>query len=218
MVKNLVGMIFIVSVILLGGCQVNSENHHTKIPSVVKPEELPDVRAFEDEFTRKFLQSTEETRLGFYPFLSGTGKFKMDFPAEGVVAERGYSKEGDWFETFLIGVAQMEIESSIDIKYMPDNQGEETVALDMITASFGKDLDFDRTELEGRNVYAAPFTLENSNFGYAAYIQNTMSEGGIYIFYLSSCMIEEKKCSVIMEEESLAIRDWLNTIEFINES
>ena len=36
--------------------------------SEMNPEDLPDVRAFEDEFTRGILQSTEETRSGYYPF------------------------------------------------------------------------------------------------------------------------------------------------------
>lgn len=214
-VKNWLHAILMISIILVGGCQVNNEDQ-TKKPSEMNPEELPDVRAFEDEFTRGFLQSTEETRPGYYPFLSRTRKYEMDFPAGGIVGQRGYSREKDRFESFIIGVAQNEIESSIDIKYMPDNQGEEIVALDMLTASFGRDLDFEKSELEGRNIYFSPFTLENGDFGYAAYIQNTINTGGLYIFYLSGCTTEEK-CSEVKEEEQSAIMNWLNTIEFTNE-
>ncbi|WP_249870812.1 hypothetical protein [Oceanobacillus saliphilus] len=190
----------------------------TKKPSEMSPDELPGVRAFEDEFTRGFLQSTEETRPGYYPFLSGTGKYEMDFPAGGVVGDKGYSKEGERFESFIIGVDKSLIESSIDMKYMPDKQGYENVVLDMLSTSMDKDLEFEKAELADRELYFAPFKLENGDFGYVAFIQNTVDIGGIHIFYLSGCTTEEENCSEIIEEEESTIMNWLKTIEFINES
>ena len=196
---------------------MNNEDQ-TKKPSEMNPDELPDGRAFEDEFTRGFLESTEETRPGYYPFLSGTGKYEMDFPSGGVVGNRGYSKEDERFESFAIGVGKTHIESSIDIKYMPDKKGNEIVVLNMLSTSFGKDLDFEKTELKGRDLYFAPFTIENGDFGYVAYIQNTVDIGGVQIFHLSGCTAKEKSCSDVIEDENLNTINWLKTIEFINES
>src|SRR5699024_1268974 len=88
----------IVLIILLGGCQMDKDETSTN-PSEIDKENLPDVHAFEDEFTRKFLQSTEETEEGFYPFLSKTKKYKMDFPGGGVIDDRAFSiNEKDYEE------------------------------------------------------------------------------------------------------------------------
>src|SRR5699024_12227911 len=82
-------------------------------------EDLPDVRAFQDEFTRGFLQSTEETRPGYYPFLSGTELFTMDFPGEGAISEKAYALKGNEYEGLSIGVGNenSNITASINITY-----------------------------------------------------------------------------------------------------
>ncbi|MEI3598509.1 hypothetical protein [Oceanobacillus sp. MO10714A] len=195
-----------------------TNEEQTKKPSEMNSDELPDGAAFEDEFTRGFLQSTEETRPGYYPFLSGTGKYEMDFPIGGIIGEIGYSKENERFESFIIGVDHSDFESSIDFKYMPDEKGNEQLILETLSTSIDKKLDFENLELEGRTLYFAPFKLENDDFGYVAYIQNATDTGGIHIFYQSDCIAEEAKCSRLREEENSNIIDWLKTIEFINES
>ena len=87
-------LILIFLMILLGGCQIGKEVK----PSEMHPNDLPDERAFEDEFTRDFIQSVDETRPGYYPFLSKTGKYKMDFPAGGDIIKRAYSINNDSYE------------------------------------------------------------------------------------------------------------------------
>ena len=44
-----------VLIILLGGCQVDKDETSTN-PSEIDKEDLPEVRAFNDSFTREFLQ------------------------------------------------------------------------------------------------------------------------------------------------------------------
>src|SRR5690625_3949211 len=92
-----------VLIILLGGCQVDKDETSTN-PTEIDKEDLPDVHAFEDEFTRKFLQSTEETEEGFYPFLSKTKRYKMDFPAGGVIDDRMYSVKENVHEEVTISI------------------------------------------------------------------------------------------------------------------
>src|SRR5690625_7276960 len=72
--------------------------------------DLPEVRAFQDDFTRSFLHSTEETRPGYYPFLSGTEAFKLDFPAEGKLGEKSYNIREKNYEAIMIGVGSPESE------------------------------------------------------------------------------------------------------------
>jgi len=99
-----IGILFMVLIIiLLGGCQVDKDETSTN-PSEIAKEDLPDVHAFNDTFTRDFLQSTEETEEGFYPFLSKTKKYKMDFPAGGVIDNRMYSVKENVHEEVTISI------------------------------------------------------------------------------------------------------------------
>lgn len=50
---------------------MGKENEKDIKPSEMKAEDLPDVRALQDEFTRSFIESTEEVEPGYYSFLSG---------------------------------------------------------------------------------------------------------------------------------------------------
>lgn len=78
MVKNWISMIFIISIILLSGCQVNSEGQLSK-SSEMAPDELPDVRAFEDEFTREFFNQRKKQDLDIIRFFLGLGNMRWTF-------------------------------------------------------------------------------------------------------------------------------------------
>ncbi|GAB3804256.1 hypothetical protein GCM10028868_31740 [Virgibacillus kimchii] len=186
-------------------------------PADMDPEELPDLRAFQDEFTREFLQSTEETRDGYYPFLSGTGRYEMDFPGGGIIGERGYSKEDKRFESFIIGVDNNALETSIDFKYLPEKVGNEEIVLNQLSASFGSELDFKKHETENKTIYISHFETKDY-FGYVAYIQNRKDIGGVQVSTHSNCNGDEELCADLEEQEKENVIEWLNNINFISES
>jgi hypothetical protein len=102
-------ILFILCLLLIGGCGGMEQNNQGEA-STVKPSEmdetdLPKNRAFEQEFTRGFLQSTEEIEDGYYPFVSGTGRYKMWFPAGTQIGDKGYIKEGDYYENYQLHVS-----------------------------------------------------------------------------------------------------------------
>ncbi|MDQ0273320.1 hypothetical protein [Cytobacillus purgationiresistens] len=66
-------------------------------------ENLPGTRAYQDEFTREFLQSPEEIEEGFYQFKSKTEGYTMWFPKDAKVSEAGFESNQDVFETFSFG-------------------------------------------------------------------------------------------------------------------
>ncbi|WP_077706036.1 hypothetical protein [Virgibacillus dokdonensis] len=190
------------------------ESEKTKKPSEMNPEDLPDVRAFQDEFTRGFLQSTEETRPGYYPFLSGTGKYEMDFPEGGIIGERAYSLKKDQFESYLIGIQSSLFESSINITYTEEKEGNEQITLDMLRRSTNEDLKFKKEELQNTRLYTAPLN-EYGDIGFVSYIQNLNGIGGIQLTYVSECVKENEKCSKNIEKQKLVILDWIKSIHFI---
>ncbi len=190
----------------------------TKKPSEMNPDELPGVRAFEDEFTRQFLQSTEETRPGYYPFLSGTGKYEMDFPKDGAVGEQGYALKDKDYEGIFIGVDAGEIHSAIRLNYYStDGKGREDLKLDMINDRVNQELEYDKFTSENSTLYLSYFETE-MYYGYAGFLQNETENGGIEIIYQSECVASKEKCETIKAESIDVMREQIVSIQFITKS
>ncbi|WP_084160631.1 hypothetical protein [Terribacillus saccharophilus] len=68
-----------------------SNENNSVSPSEMNANELPDVPALQDEFTRDFLSSTEQTKEGYYSLESGSKGFNMDFPEDMIIGERSYN-------------------------------------------------------------------------------------------------------------------------------
>ncbi|WP_085992903.1 hypothetical protein [Oceanobacillus senegalensis] len=187
----------------------------TTYPAEMNPEDLPDVKAFQDEFTREFLQSTEETRPGYYPFLSGKGAYTMDFPANGLMDERSYSNS-QGFEGYLVGV---EVEENkgylLDMNYISYTKlGNEERNLEQLEERSGQELDFEKIELDGRTLYIAQLDYEYESTGYAGYLQNLSDSGGIQIFYTQDCSGGDKVCQEKMQQERESVVAWIKSIQF----
>ena len=211
-------LIFVIcSFLLLGGCQ--SVNETEKKPSEMNEGDLPDVRALQDEFTRNFIQSTEEVEDGYYPFLSGTGQYKMLFPAEGLIDNRGYSVREKSYEAFLTAVINdNDTASQITVDYYGTETAEDSsTSLKHLEGRVGQELDFTKTELETTIVHHAPISFEGNIFGIAAYVRNATGNGGIEIIYDTDCDVEQVDCTTFRQEEEKKIVHWISSIEFINE-
>src|SRR5690625_4556215 len=92
-----------VLIILLGGCQVDKDETSTN-PTEIDKEDLPDVHAFEDEFTRKYLQQIEETDEEIYLYLSKQKRYNMEFAAGGVIDDSMYSGKENVHEDVTISI------------------------------------------------------------------------------------------------------------------
>ena len=86
--------LIIITLLMMGGCNTLSQ----KDISEIDPAELPDVVAFQDEFTREFMASTEEVEEGYYLFKSKTGGYTMMFPENAQMDEIFYEMPGESFE------------------------------------------------------------------------------------------------------------------------
>ncbi len=205
-------------VIFLGGCQMASEK--TKKPSEMNPEDLPDVRAFQDEFTRDFLQSTEETRSGYYPFLSGTGKYKMDFPQGGMIGERAYARKEKVHEGYPIHLKNNVVGGAmITIFYFSyDSTDELDMNLESFSARIGKDINYKKIAGDGQSLYYGNID-QNESHTYAGYILNEKADGALEVVYQIDCMQEQKeKCNKNKAKNEKYVLDWMKSIRFIDEN
>jgi hypothetical protein len=196
------------------------ESKETRKPSEMNVEDLPDVRAFQDEFTRNFLQSTEEIRPDYYPFLSGTGKYKMDFPAGGIIGEKSYARKEKDYEEYSVHI-QSDIvgEAMITMFYFSyDTTDELESNLDSFSTRIGKNINFKKIDGENQSFYYGNFE-RNEFHTYASYIQNEKADGALEVVYQIDCRQEQKaKCNKNKEKNEKHVIDWMKSIRFINES
>ncbi|MFJ8066320.1 hypothetical protein ACIQYS_17110 [Psychrobacillus sp. NPDC096426] len=193
------------------------ENGKDIKPSEMKEEDLPDVRALQDEFTRSFIQSIEEVEKGYYPFLSGTKRYRMLFPQEGVI-HQGYGVKDDQFEGFLMStINDNGTDSQVKINYYAYGSIESVNGgLEMLEGSVGQKLDFEKMTTETSEVYCAPIEFDPDVFGIAALVLSQKGHGVIQIVYDTQCKDDEQKCQAIKEEELNKMIHWVKSIEFVD--
>lgn len=63
----------------------------------------PETPAFQDDFTREFMDSTEEVQEGFYRFKSKTEGYSMLFPVNAKMSAVAYGLDQDIFESYSFG-------------------------------------------------------------------------------------------------------------------
>ena len=206
--RAIVQFIFFCMILFIVGCEIGNEKPITN-PEKVSTEDLPDTRAMQDEFTRRFLKSTEEVEDGYYSFVSGIDRYEMYLPKSGLIGEEGYyGKNGS--EQFIIGIEEEDYEVGITIEYVdyPRNEDIDT-SLSIVEGKMDEKLDFEKVTQDGSEGYYARFT-HHDLFGYSAYIQNTNGSGGIFITYSIQCKETTTECN---GQEDAFIK-WLKSIKF----
>lgn len=220
-------IVLLLSVVMLFGCQtakkenVEEQGSRESLQPKDMAEDFPEVRAFQDEFTREFLQSTKASRPGYYPFLSGTGAFEMDFPAEGKLGEKSYHIRDKSYEVLLIDVGDeaSNIIHQITIHYYSHLEEElhKKSRLGQLQSSVGEDLNFERINWDHQVAYIAKLVSDKEeasieNYGYAALIFNQQDLGGIDLIYETICL---ENCEKDRQEDEAEMYDWMKSIQFL---
>src|SRR5690625_2566820 len=175
----------------------------------MNPDDLPDERAFQDEFTREFLQSVEETRPGYYPFLSKTGKYKMDFPGDGNVSKAFYRKIKG-YEAFSASIPEqgyftLHFDDSRTIENLP-------YYLDAFQGRIGKEINLEILEIDSKVIYYNFFHRKNYEH-HVAYLHPKNNNGGLEIIYTLDCL-EGFNCDKPNSNEKQDILNWIKSIQF----
>ena len=213
--KRIIAVIAILLIVLFGGCQMKKDVK----PSEMSPNDLPDERAFQDEFTREFLQSAEETRPGYYPFLSKTGKYAMDFPGGGVINKPSYSLRKNNFEFIDTWISRSNDNgASLSIMYYGSHDAKQIEDhLDWFKDRLGSNVEFEEHAYKNKNKITYFSNFIDKDFNHmVAFLQNTEKPGGIELIYTVDCLLDNQ-CK---EDENLnkeIFLDWINSIEFIND-
>lgn len=206
------------TIFVLGGCAMNNDKE-SKSSSANEAKEFPDVAAFEDEFTREFLESTQPTREGYYSFLSKTGAYKMDFPEGMKINDKSYSIDPDKNSEVVIFSSQNSNGTFIDhhveyYSFINDPQH----GRDQIEGRVGVEIKFEEVPSNyDQKLEIAEYEYENSS-GIVSLITKDGVDGQIQTFSSLRCSndVEENVCKQQIEDEKAEIKKWLKSIHLIS--
>lgn len=210
------------TIFVLGGCAMNNDKE-SKSSSANEAKEFPEVTAFQDEFTREFLESTEPTKEGYYPFLSKTNAYKMDFPENMTISEKSYNIGPDNRSETVILSPQNPKGAYVEhqVEYYSFLSDEEH-GRDQITSRTGLEINFEEvpSDFQEQHLEIAEYNYENVT-EIAALIWKEGQEGQIHSFSSIRCTedTESDDCSKQKENRKNEIINWLKGIQLIdNES
>jgi len=144
--------------LFLVGCDV-SETDITKID----PEKLPDLPAFQDDFTREFMGSTDEIEEGFYLFQSKTGKYTMMYPGNAKMQKTFYGFTGENYEKLRYAGGDEEVTGATYTVDLSFKHNKDTIRLDTHLSVVSKGIryegDFEKIDTDDTEIYFAKNTL-----------------------------------------------------------
>ncbi|MFP7478316.1 hypothetical protein [Terribacillus saccharophilus] len=194
---------------------MNNKNNSVS-PSEMNINELPDVPALQDEFTRDFLSSMEQTKVGYYPLESGSQGFKMDFPEDMTIGKRSYDiAENNWSETMVLSYPNYDRNAFINmrINYYSSRFSVEN-SKDQMESSSERELDFKQIESQHKDQKLEAAEYENDSLS-VIYALIWSSNGKIVQVHTKiNCMEDvEEVCRVSKEEQKNKAMEMLKSIQ-----
>ncbi|MFS0562049.1 hypothetical protein AB1K91_15035 [Terribacillus sp. 179-K 1B1 HS] len=195
-----------------------SKENNSVSPSEMDVSKLPDVPAFQDEFTREFLQSVEPVENRYYPFKSKTESFTMFFPADFTIDKRSYNV-GPENNSEFISMSQTDeqkeafVNHRIDyINYMSDPEN----SRERMRNSSGQKLEFEEINTDFKKQHLEVAEYESGPFSVIAALIWNENNQGITIFSDIDCRedLNENQCLEAKDTQRESIMDMIKSIQF----
>ncbi|UTR16155.1 hypothetical protein MM221_06235 [Salipaludibacillus sp. LMS25] len=187
--------------VIMGGCDDN----------------VPDTRAFQDEFTREFMQSTAETEEGYYTFESGTGGYTMLFPVDATLDEGYYYKQGDVIENISFANDKKEdynFSSGARIKYDSRSVNEHIdINLKSLSRRVSYEGEYDTIQQEEKTIYYSKNQIDNTYYFFGL-VKSELNHKAVSYVYTVPCSSEDEKCIDDISQEEDLIMKMMSSINF----
>ncbi|WP_026679021.1 hypothetical protein [Fictibacillus gelatini] len=188
-------------------------------------EKLPDTVAFNDKFTREFMDSPKEVREGYYLFKSKTGGYTMLYPKNANMDEAYYERHKDYYEAINFG----ESSKKDNISYYVRNtyeKGEITndidVNLNLLSDYIHYKGEYSKFNYDDKTIYFAKDTErvndENNGvfYGFFSYIKSNSGDQAVRFFYDVTCLDEKQKCNIDIKKEAEKAKMLMESVKFKN--
>lgn len=215
-------------IIIIGGCNLSKSDKENNNEKFADLENLPKTEAFQDEFTREFLVSTEEVEEGYYLLESKTSGYRMLFLKNASVAGGGFydiSKENTYEKVHLSESNEQE-NINYYIKVIYENK-KITNDIDFNLSRFSKSYnykgEFEKYQANGNEIYFANYVKDTSHivegsfyYVFLGYIKFQNSDQAVSISYGSTCYDDSLECNIDKDVEREKARKIFESIEFID--
>lgn len=189
------------------------------------PKDLPDVPAFQDEFTREFMTSTDEVSDGYYLFESKTGGYTLPFPGDAHIDQIHYEKVEDHYEGIKFGSDSERITGesyTVYVTYEDSTKPDDPdIQLSLVKNAVNYDGEFDKKEHENITHYFAQkkYVLsdkKSSVYRFFGLVQSKNSNQLIRYDYNVRCPNEQKGCDFDLEAIEREVEKVMTSVEFNN--
>jgi|SRR5690625_616687 len=210
--------IFALFILFLGGCEL-LETDVTKI----NPKKLPDLPAFQDEFTREFMGSTEELEEGFYLFQSKTGKYTMMYPANAKMQRPYYGFTGENYEKLRYAGGDEEVTGATYTVDLSFKHNKDTIRLDthlsVVSMGVRYEGDFEKIETEDLEIYFAKNTIpvdgeRIGSYNFFGVVKSKESNKTLNYNYMVYCDRDAKKCDYDIEGIEKHVKRLMKSVTF----
>ncbi|TES49654.1 hypothetical protein [Shouchella lehensis] len=224
MVKSKI-LLAIVIALIVGGCgQMDSspEEETEKTPAEMDPADLPKIDAFQNEYSRELMVSTEPVAEGYYLMRSKIDAFTIWFPEEAVFMDNASGVDGDHYEKISFAYENEEENRGylIDFQYNYSGYAERPDwLLDNLRDRWSYEEEWKEIEGEHGHIYYG-YTIEefkgHQNHVFMGYkVSSQEAPQGIQFLYIASCVDKGvESCQIELEEEEKYLLRWVKSIEF----
>ncbi|GIN13474.1 hypothetical protein J26TS2_33410 [Shouchella clausii] len=219
-------LLAVVIAMMLGGCgQMGSspEEEPEKTPAEMDPADLPQISAFQKDFSRQFMESTEQVEEGYYLLRSGIDAFTIYFPEEATLMENAYGSDGDHYEKLRF-VYENDNENrgyTIDFQYnLGGNATRPDWKLDGLRKKWSYEGEWNKIENEQSLLYYGAKQEDSGTvmiFGYnISSTEDHEEPKAIEFSQMVTCIDESADCNLDLEKEERYVLKWVKSISFIN--
>lgn len=216
--KKKIILFIIVCIIIIGGVVFLKKDIMD-----MDPKKLPDVMAFQDEFTRGFMGSTKEVEDGYYLFESGTGGYTMLYPEDARINHLTYERLDDYFEYMSYGGENEKITGSRYTINAIYDRGEKSTSLNgllgLLSSSVNYEGEYDNIKYDDKEIhfatkeYIAEESNQNAYFFLVVVLSNESDQAVSYVYDIS-CNAGYKGCFYDMEAVEKEVMKVMESVEF----
>ena len=207
-------------ILFIGGCWLMSE----KDISEMDPKDLPNVTAFQDDFTREFMTSTEEVDDGYYLFESKTGGYTMWYPEDAVMNKGYFERTKDTYERVSFGREANKDKSNIPYyvvaTYDHFHKGKESERLlNLLSKYVNYDGEYEEFTHNTNTIFLAKSKSTTRNqkvtwYEFFGLVKANSSNQSLRYIYSVECKKQSDDCSYDFDAIEQKVREIMKSVEF----
>ena|SRR5699024_6967109 len=208
--------VFTFIILFIGGCGLMGDKDISKMD----PKDLPEVTAFQDEFTREFMTSTEEVEEGYYLFESKTGGYTMWYPEEATMDKHFYERKKKHFERLQFAEDNDTNSTPYYVVATYDHSQstqDVDILLHLLSSSINYEGDYEKLEHQGYTIYFATseYTTKDKRTTWYRFFGLIKDKNqSLEYTYNVQCKDQPENCSYDLEAIEQRVKDIMKSVEF----